>query len=871
MFFYLFFLFLQLQYSSYRNQLEDLRKPNVVYETLDVLDSFWQDLKMRLSGDQVPTSKVALVAIDDESIREIGRWPWDRQTMARLIDNLMNYEPRAVGLDVIFSEPQTYDNGDGDQILKQVIEKHQNRLILGTFAQSLDSQKRAYQDYCMNEAFIANNGESIAKLNPNLVLNDEASEYESLNLQNYFQFIFKNLNHLNQERFLESKKYKIDELNEAQRTYLNQHLASERENYCRLWLTEKDPFLDESVKDQNLKKLEEDLRSSKLFPPEMSLEDMVKKLKRGTAFHPLPESVNWTSNIDFIQNASLYSANFNAYLDPDGKVRRMPMVYRTGNRLGLSFVPSLALQTYLVGLNYRAEVHIKNLSLNSKSIDSFKILDQESEKEIQSLPVDLQGRVKVNFYGPTYSVPHIPARELLNNSDSMQIVTRKKIEGSNQYENILETVNKKDFLKDSLLIIGATAVGVYDLRNTPLEKNFPGPEIHTHLLSNLKQGNYLKVDRANSSLLYIIGFIFIFLYILSFSWTGALGSGAVFVGALLTILIGDYLFYIKEQSILPFTIVLVLFVAISYFVLLTYKFLTEEKNKKELKGTFAKYVSPAIVDEILKSPDKINLGGEKKEVSIFFSDVRGFTTLSEKLDPQKLSDVLNFYLTPMTNIILEKKGTLDKYIGDAIMAFFGAPLPDEDHAYNACQTALLHVERLKSIQESLRQQGIEEFDIGIGINCGEVSVGNMGSNLVRNYTVMGDAVNLASRLEGITKVYGVRIVVSEFIYKKVSEGFIIRKLDAVRVKGKLQPIQIYELMDFVDAKERMDYSWLEFYEKALSLYFAKDFDQALVIFEQLKLERPDDKVLQLYIERVREYQIEPPSENWDGVFEMKTK
>ena len=336
-----------------------------------------------------------------------------------------------------------------------------------------------------------------------------------------------------------------------------------------------------------------------------------------------------------------------------------------------------------------------------------------------------------------------------------------------EYERWVETkttVSKSDFLKDKILIFGATAKAIYDLRVTPFDENFPGAETHVNIVDNLLRNDFLFSSREEEwqmpIFLLVLGIILSFLISNLGAVSGILLTSFVMAG---TIVI-DSLYFFQQGLVLA--IIFPIFLIGGLYVALTfYKYFTEERGKKELKQTFQKYVSPAVVDEILSDPENIELGGKKLRMTVFFSDVRGFTTISEKLDPRALSDLLNFYLTPMTELVFQNKGTLDKYMGDAIMAFFGAPIHYHDHAKHGCRCALESLEKLKEIQEDLKKKGLPMIDIGIGLNTGDMSVGNMGSETVRSYTVMGDAVNLGSRLEGITKQYGTRIVISEFTYE----------------------------------------------------------------------------------------------------------
>jgi len=255
---------------------------------------------------------------------------------------------------------------------------------------------------------------------------------------------------------------------------------------------------------------------------------------------------------------------------------------------------------------------------------------------------------------------------------------------------------------------------------------------------------------------------------------------------------------------------------------------------------------------------------------VFFSDVRGFTTISEKLDPRALVDLLNSYLTPMTELVFKNKGTLDKYMGDAIMAFFGAPIRFPDHAAWACRSALQQLEKIKDLQEEYRQKNLPSIDMGIGLNSGEASVGNMGSTMVRNYTVMGDTVNLASRLEGITKQYGTKVIISHSTYGHVKDKFTCREVDQVKVKGKLEPVKIYELICEGQPNQIMA-GVIEHFGKGYSCYYKKEWDQAIAAFNEALKISPEDGPSKVYIERCEEFKLEPPPENWDGVFVMKTK
>ena len=320
--------------------------------------------------------------------------------------------------------------------------------------------------------------------------------------------------------------------------------------------------------------------------------------------------------------------------------------------------------------------------------------------------------------------------------------------------------------------------------------------------------------------------------------------------------------FLEKYSIVTQLLPLSIFFIYLYLEHLKYK---ESQDKKMIKEAFKYYLSPAVIEELIKNPEKLKLGGEKKELTVFFSDIRGFTTLSEKLKPEELVRLLNFYLTEMTKIIMDNRGLVDKYIGDAIMAFWGAPIYDPNHANYACKTALLLVQKLQKVNKKLKKMGLPEIRVGAGLNTGYMVVGNIGSNQRFDYTVMGDAVNLGSRLEGLTKQYGVSVIVSEFTYRYVKNDFVFRKLDFVRVKGKNEPITIYELVGFKNEVSSSRINKIKEFEKALNLYKEGMFDKAKALFIKI-----GDNPSKAFLNRCDELIASKPKD-WQGIYTMKTK
>jgi len=309
----------------------------------------------------------------------------------------------------------------------------------------------------------------------------------------------------------------------------------------------------------------------------------------------------------------------------------------------------------------------------------------------------------------------------------------------------------------------------------------------------------------------------------------------------------------------------------SYAAITSFRMIFEEQEKRKIRKTFSQYLSPGVIALIERDPQKyIRPGGETKDLTVMFSDIRDFTTLSEGLTADQLVHLLNEYLGEMTDTLFRNLGTLDKYIGDAIMAFWGSPYPQKDHATRACSCALEMIHALNKLNQRWSAEGRNPISIGIGLNTGPVNVGNMGSSKRLAWTVMGDNVNLASRLEGMTKQYRVRIVISEGTYREVANQFVCRDLDRIRVKGKLQPVTIYELLDTAEKRDHYD-SLLESFAGAMKAYRSQNWDEAVNRFAALLAAYPDDGPTQIFLQRAREFREHAPEPGWDGVHVMKSK
>ncbi len=879
-----------------RRQFSPLRQ--TLFEAVEWMDLKNQDARLRVRGEIPPDAPVALLTIDDRSVEEIGRWPWSREKIAFVVDELMKYEAKAVGFDIIFSEPQINSSAAAlarieglaganlpenlkkafaeeralaqpDQILAAKIEQYKDRIVLGAFNEDTDGASLApYQDYCRNEAFIRANADKFVKLNTTFIVNDEADPFVDLGFDEIFKVMFGAIEKATTQRALTQifNKPDISQISEIEQKQLLYMQQTENMNYCAKWLTDKDELL------AQLKPAYVEIFKKSKDLKDLPLEKAILRFKELSKPLPIVQHQRWTINTDAIQAAADFTGSFNAEQDSDGTIRKASLFFRTGNRIGTSFIPSMALQTYLIATGYRAnvEINIDPKHPEQKTLTKFDIVDPSKDPEefIASVPVDAQGRMNINYAGGNKMYAHFPAKEFFNGKDTALVSQAKWNPETKQWNPAEFEVKKADFIKGKSFLFGATAIGIYDLRVTPFEKNYPGPETHLSAMANLFSKNFLRAHPQEEK--WMIWALLAFGIFLSFaiSHTTAIPGFLITFSSFVAIIYIDQWFLKKGllvTMVLPGGLVVFL-----YIFLFFYKYLTEERKKKYLRSTFSKYVSPAIVDEILKDPENIELGGKKIRMSVFFSDVRGFTTFSEKLDPTVLSDVLSRYLTPMTQIVFANKGTLDKYMGDALMAFFGAPITFPDHAKYACRCALQSLEKLKDLQAEFKAQGLPEIDIGIGINSAEMSVGNMGSDIVRNYTVMGDAVNLGSRLEGINKEYGTRIMISQFTYEDVKSSFTCREIDWVRVKGKNEPVRIFEVICEGRPEENTG-KMLEAFSQGFQLYHEKKFTEALASFKKALEFKPKDPPSLLYIERCEDYLKEPPPENWDGVFVMKTK
>jgi adenylate cyclase len=551
---------------------------------------------------------------------------------------------------------------------------------------------------------------------------------------------------------------------------------------------------------------------------------------------------NCMSANGFAGNLSAFQANamtagyFNLNPDTDGIIRSAPILYGYKGQLYESL--SLAVARVALG-NPEIKLGIVTKKNGSQGLNFLQVGSQ-------NIPVTGDIHSLITFRSQQKSFQYLSVSDVLKGQ-----------------------VKNPELLRKKIVLLGVTAEGLGDLKATPVEKRLPDVEIHANLISAILDNKIMgKTDGSSREvlLLVLIGLVMIIVLPLLSPLLATLGTIAVFGFVFLLNM------YIWVHYLLVFPIATTFLLIITLFIFnMSYGYFLESTNKRHLTGLFGQYVPLELVDEMSKNPSRqFSMAGESREMTVLFSDVRGFTQLSEGLAPTELSQLMNEYLTPMTRAIHEHRGTIDKYIGDAIMAFWGAPLYDPQHARHAIDAAVEMQARLKEIQSQFKAKGWPEIKMGIGINTGIMNVGNMGSQFRKAYTVLGDAVNLGSRLEGATKEYDVAIIVSESTMV-VAPEYLYRQLDCVRVRGKEQTVAIFEPIGLHGQVALGVMAEIADYGQALEDYRQQRWDVAKKQFAKLSKEYPNRLLYPLYMERIEHFMKHPPGDNWDCVHNFSSK
>lgn len=556
------------------------------------------------------------------------------------------------------------------------------------------------------------------------------------------------------------------------------------------------------------------------------------------------------ANLPEFQKHAAHAGHINPIIDFDGISRRVPMLVEHEGKYYESL--SLAMVRLLLGKPPLVPGYPEDGTLSSKDYNALEWLDLPTQRGTVRIPVDEHAASLIPYRGAQGSFRYLSAADALAGR------------------------LKPEQLRDKIVIVGTTAPGLMDLRATPVGSAYPGVEIHANLVAGvldaaLKQRPSYLLGAEVLLLLLSAALLAFLLPVLS-----PLRATLLALAMLAAVTALDLGLWSAGLE-LPLASALLLILAL-FALNMSWGYFVESRSKRRFTELFGQYVPPELVDEMARDPDRYSMEGKNAELTVLFSDVRGFTTISEGMDPKELTHLMNEYLGTMTQVIRKNRGTLDKYIGDAIMAFWGAPVADPNHARHALLTALEMQRELRKLDEPFRMRGWPALHIGVGINTGTMTVGDMGSPVRKSYTVMGDAVNLASRLEGITKQYGVDVVVGETTRAQVKD-VVYRELDRVRVKGKDEPVAIFEPLGLVDEIGELVLDELKLWNRALRLYRAQDWEQAELQLYNLSRMHPDCYLYRLYTKRIALHRACPPGEQsagegherWDGVttFEVK--
>ena len=688
---------------------------------LDIIELKTYDMRQTMRQAPVSEPAVAIAAIDEKSLVALGRWPWSRATMARLVEQLDALGARVIAFDVFFSE------AENRAALEQIERLEREQGISGENSPYARVKRALAADASFAKA-IAKNGKVVLPMV--FLMSQEEARHQNPA--------------------------------EAARA-----LAAIQEQAVKLIRDRGDGRLD----------------------------------------FPMPSVAGLIANLPELTAAARSIGHINSIPDArDGSVRWASLVLR---HQGL-FFPAADVQAVRLYLNDQMfALHTTGYGISGLQLGE------------RFIPTDETGRALINFRGaarsfPTYSVADVLAGRI-------------------------DTA----LLRDKIVLVGATAQGLGDYRSTPVGAVFPGVEIRANTIQNLIDGDFIQRP----------GWMFVFDVALMLTLGGLLVAllphFGVRLSALVTfVLAGAYLLLAVIEfrtQLIWINVVYPAFLIVLLYVSSTLvHYFTAEREKRQIKGAFQHYVPVAVVDQILRNIDDLGLGGEKRELTVLFADIRGFTGIAESLSPEALVQLLNDYLTRMTEQVFRHEGLLDKYIGDAILAVYGAPIHHPDHAKRACRTALDMVRAARHMQIEQQGQGLPPFDLGIGINTGPMVVGNMGSKTRFDYTVIGDAVNLGSRIEALNKQYGTHILISEFTYNQVKDEFPqAREIDVTTVRGRQEPVRLYELLV---PEHYAHFDWLPEFKRAYELFRADLHAQARPIFKKLG-ETFGDPVSRYYAER----------------------
>ena len=715
---------------------------------LQRLDDIIYDARLTATMPRSLDDRIVIIDIDEKSLAEVGRWPWSRNKVATLVDNLFDEQAALIAFDIVFAEP---DDSSGLGQLNEL----------------------ARTEFKDQPAF----AERVRLIQPTL-------DYDAV--------------------FAKSLA--------GRPVVLGYYLSSDR-----------------------------DARAYGVLPaPVLTKADVLGRQVTATSW------TGYGSNIASIAKAAPLAGHFNPTIDSDGVVRAIPLLAEYKGQYYESL--SLAVFRLLTGMP-SVSVAFSNesyLPRNKQGLD--RVMLKKGGKTL-GIPVDDRVTTLIPYRGKG-----------------------GKDGGSYRYLSAADVVNKKlppGSIKGKIILIGTTAPGLLDLRVTPAGETYPGVETHANLISGLMDGNIrVKPDFAagyDVAMLLLAGLLLAFGLPL-LSAVRAVVLSLVVIGCLIGANLG---LYFSAGWVLPLAAALVMSVT-AFALNMSYGYFVESRSKRELANLFGTYVPPELVDEMVKDPDHYSMKAANRELTVMFCDMRGFTKMSETMEPVQLQELLTGVFTRLTALIRTNRGTIDKYMGDCVMAFWGAPVESDQHAHLAVKSAMEMANEVREINRGHRERGLPEIGIGIGLNTGSMCVGDMGSNIRRAYTVIGDAVNLGSRLEGLSKAYGVDIVVSEATKKQTTE-FAWQELDRVRVKGKEQAVAIFWPVAPANRIAEDTASELKTWAAFMKAYRAQNWDQADVLLVNLMRMNAKKYLYQMYAERVASMRLLPFDPECDGATNFETK
>ena len=710
---------------------------------LEAADNFSYDARIRLTLTHTGDPRVVVVDMDERSLAAEG-WPWPRDKLGLFVSELFDrYQARALGFDMVFSEPD---------------------------------------DRAMNAL-------------------DALSKNELADLPGMAQRVEQVHDRLNYDlRFAEALKGRPVVMGYSFKAFVPEQEKAITGGVCP-------PLMDKNTTRQYVV-------------------DFIK-------------AAGYTGSLAMLQEASAHCGFFdNPRVDDDGVFRRVPLVEMHDGQI----YPSLALA-------------LTRLSLGDPALElEFEPPDVRTSLHLERVrlgpvvaPVDGEVAVYVPYRGPPYTFKYISATDVLH-----------------------AAVKPPDVLKGAVVLFGATAAGLLDFRTTPVAGVHPGVEVHANIVSGLLDGDIRQKAPYYSGIETTLLLLVTLALAWGFSRLSALGSAGLGLALIIAIAALAFGLWDTAKFIMPLGMP-VMFTLTVFMAHLLYGYFIESRGKREISKLFGQYVPPELVEEMAAHPEQISMEGESRDMTVLFSDVRNFTSISEKLEAKDLAAMMNAYLTKQTAVVQKHRGTIDKYIGDAIMSFWGAPLADKDHVIHGVQAGMDMLTAVRELDEDFVKRGWPKLNIGVGINSGKMNVGNMGSEFRMAYTVMGDSVNLGARLEGLTKEYGVGLLISEYTRNQLPGDWAFREVDFVIVKGKHEPVGIYEplgLKDQLDPGLRND---LARHRGAMKLYRAQKWDEAETEFFNLKSGERPHHLYDVFLERILFLRENPPGPKWDGAFTFTHK